>query len=439
MPLDYADPGGRRIDVAVVRLPAADPSARIGSLVINPGGPGGSGVQYARYARYLFPPEIRDRFDVVGFDPRGVGASTAVRCYDDKQLDQYVAVDPTPRTAADVQRLVDSSKAFAAACERKVGWLLPHVSTLDQARDMDVLRAALGDAKLTYLGKSYGTYLGAKYAQLFPTRIRALVLDGALDPAASSEDLNRVQAVGFEVDLRDFLGHCVQQGDCPLGGTVSQATQDLRQLTARIDAHPVPGGAGRTLGPGEYFLGLADGLYVPDSGWPALQEALAAAQRGDGAPMLKLTDDMTERGPNGHFSNLVESNTAINCVDRPSPKDLATYQRDAADLAKQAPDFGEAIAWSTLPCAYWPAPPVEQPHPVSAPGAPPILVIGTTRDPATPYVWAQQLAKELSSGVLLTYDGDGHTAYGRGSACVDADVDAYLLSLKVSAGRTCTS
>ncbi len=438
VPLDYAHPDRRTIDISVIRLRASDSAHRIGSLVINPGGPGGSGVQYARYARYLFPDRIRARFDIVGFDPRGVGRSTPVRCLDDRELDHYVSIDPTPDNETEVQQLVTSSKEFASACERKDGWLLPYVGTLVQARDMDVLRAALGDAKLSYLGKSYGTYLGAKYAQLFPTHIRALVLDGALDPAASTEDLNRVQAKGFEVDLGDFVRWCVRASDCPLGQSATSANATLQRLAQRVDAHPIPAAGGRTLGPGEYFLALADGLYVPSQGWPALKSALAAALDNRGGPMLALTDDITERGPDGHFSNLIESNTAINCLDRPSPKDLATYRHDAAQLAAESPHFGEAIAWSSLTCAYWPVPPVEDAHEVHAKGAPPLLVIGTTRDPATPYVWAQRLAAELDSGVLLTYDGDGHTAYGRGSQCVDQAVDDYLVDLKVTPDLRCT-
>jgi pimeloyl-ACP methyl ester carboxylesterase len=438
VPLDYAKPGKRSIHVAVIRLPASG-HHKIGSLVINPGGPGGSGIDYGRYARYIFPKQVRARFDIVSFDPRGVGKSTPVHCLTDHQLDRQIAVDPTPDSAAEKRKLVSSSKFFGQQCAKKVGWLLPHVSTLDEARDMDVLRAAVGDAKLTYLGKSYGTYLGAKYAQLFPHHVRTLVLDGALDPSLTTEKLNAVQAGGFETNLDDFVANCVHDGGCPLGGSKTAAEHAITKLAHRVDAHPLPGPDGRTLGPGEFFEGLASGLYSPSTGWPALEIGLRQAENGKGGGLLTLSDQLTGRQANGHYNNEVEANTAINCVDRPAPKKLSAYAAQAHRLAGKDPHFGAAIAYSSLTCAYWPVPPVEQPHPVHAKGAPPILVVGTTQDPATPYVWAQALAHQLDSGVLLTYDGNGHTAYARGSSCIDDAVDTYLVSAKPPpAGKHCS-
>jgi len=436
VPLDYQAVNSPLISVAVIRLPAGLPAQRIGSLVINPGGPGASGIDYARYARYEFPSVIRDRFDIVSFDPRGVGQSTPVHCLSSSQLDAYVAANPVPQTPQQHLTLINESRQFAQECLAHSGALLAHVGTIDQARDMDVLRAALGDAKLTYLGKSYGTYLGAKYAQLFPTRIRALVLDGALDPAQTTDALNRVQAVGFQVDLDDFIANCVALGGCPLGNSQAAAMRTLDRLTASVDAHPLPAGGSRELHGGEFFLGLAAALYDPASGWPELRRALAAAIGGDGSGLVALSDLLTERQPNGTYTNEIEANTAINCIDRQSPRDVATYDSEASAFARLAPYFGAAIAYGSLPCAFWPVPPVELAHPVRAAGAPPILVIGTTRDPATPYVWAQALAHELASGVLLTFTGDGHTAYGRGSACIDGAVNAYLIDLQVPAAGT---
>ncbi len=427
VPLDYDKPAGRSINVAVIRLPASGHHP-IGSLVINPGGPGGSGIQYARYARTLFPGKIRSRLSIVSFDPRGVGQSTPVHCLSDAELDKQIAIDPTPDDKAEMHKLVTSSKFFAAQCEKHSGSLLAHVSTLDEARDMDVLRAALGEAKLTYLGKSYGTYLGAKYAQLFPHHIRALVLDGALDPSLTTEQLNKVQAGGFETNLDAFVDHCVDGGGCPLGDSDAAAEHALSKLSHRIDAHPLSGPGKRTLGPGEFFEGLAAGLYDPASGWPALEISLRQAEHGKGGGLLTLSDQLTGRQPNGHYNNEIEANTAINCLDRPSPRNVSAYVAQAHRLAKKDPHFGAAIAFSSLTCAFWPVKPVEQPHPVHAKGAPPILVVGTTHDPATPYVWAQALAHQLDSGVLLTYEGDGHTAYGRGDPCIDNAVNKYLLS-----------
>jgi len=426
VPLDYRQPGGQTITVAAVRLRARDTAGRIGSLLVNPGGPGASGVQFVLDAAQSFPAAIRDRFDIVGFDPRGVGQSTPVRCLSPHALDEEVAADPVPDAPGELSNLVTLAKLFAGGCEHESGALLAHVSTLDEARDMDVLRAAVGDAKLTYLGFSYGTYLGAKYVQLFPSHIRALVLDGALDPSLTVDQLNEVQAEGFQTDLDDFLAFCVQGANCPLGSSVSAAMAELNRLTRAVDDHPLPGGGGRTAGAGEFFSGLAFTLYDPTYGWPALERALAAAERGNGAPILALSDAFVGRNPNGTYTNELESNTAINCVDRPSPTDLTTYERAAARNERIAPYFGAAIEWGGLACAYWPVPPAETPHAISPGGAPPILVVGTTRDPATPYQWAQALARQLRT-TLLSYNSDGHTAYLR-SGCIDGYVDAYLIA-----------
>jgi pimeloyl-ACP methyl ester carboxylesterase len=266
------------------------------------------------------------------------------------------------------------------------------------------------------------------YAQQFPTHIRAMVLDGALNPDEPATQENLVQAEGFQTDLGDFIAACVQSGSCPLGSSEATARTELEALKASLTTQPEDVG-GRELGAGEFFEGLAAGLYSP-SDWPQLWAALGNAKDGDGTDLLHVfADSLTERSSDGSYTNLIESNMAINCIDRPSPKSVAVYEREANAFAKVSPDFGAAIEYGALPCAFWRVPPVEQVHPVTAPGAPPILVIGTTRDPATPYVWAQALAKQLSSGVLLTYVGDGHTAYLRHDPCVDAVVQDYIDTL----------
>lgn len=438
VPLDYAHPTGAVVKLPLVRLPAADPAQRIGSLVINPGGPGASGVQYALAAKSQFTPTVRARFDIVGFDPRGVGGSVpSLSCLSDAQLTEFFNTPPVPASAAEVAQIVAEDKALAAGCEAHDAALLRHISTLDEARDMDVLRAALGDAKLTYLGKSYGTFLGAKYAQLFPTHIRAMVLDGALDPSIGTMQQDLVQAEGFESQLHAFFSWCAtQSGGCPLGTSVSGEDARLVSLEQSVRSHPLTYG-GRVLGEGLFFDGLAGSLYDPTYGWPDLRVALYDVQNGDAQVMLELSDFLTGRQPNGSYSNLQEANAAINCVDRPSPTSLSTYSADAAAFARQAPDFGAAIAWGSSVCAYWPVPPVEAAAPVRAAGSPPILVVGNTGDPATPYVWAQALARQLAHGVLLTWTGNGHTAYEMGSTCVDDAVDAYLVSLTTSPGLVC--
>jgi pimeloyl-ACP methyl ester carboxylesterase len=424
VPLDYRHPAGAQLHIAVIRKRSS--GRHLGSLIVNPGGPGASGVKFVEQAASSFD-QLTTNYDLVSFDPRGVAASDPIRCLTSAQLDTYINTNPSPTTPAGINRVVALSRQFADACYRRNGSYLAHVGTIDEARDMDVLRAALGDSKLTYYGASYGTYLGAKYAQLFPTRIRALVLDGALNPAESATNQNKVQALGFETDLRDFLASCTQSGSCPLGSSPPAAMTGLNGLIAQITEHPLRTG-NRILGPGELFEGIAAGLYS-QSDWPYLWRALAAAKAGNGAGVLVFADALTERNSNGTYSNLIEANTAINCVDRPAPRSVASYVANARAFAKLAPHFGAPIEYGALPCAFWKVPPVEPLHTVTAPGAPPILVIGTTRDPATPYVWARQLAHQLSSGVLLTYNGDGHTAYIRHDSCIDAAVKAYLINL----------
>ena len=431
VPFDYQRPAWRRFSLPVIRLPATGPGTRIGSLVVNPGGPGGSGVQYALGARSEISAAVRARFDVVGFDPRGVGGSTpAVHCLSDAQLDRFFATSDTPGNTAQRAAVVSESKLFARGCEQQSGALLPYVGTASAARDMDVLRAALGDPKLTYLGKSYGTYLGTWYAQLFPSHVRALVLDGAVNPGESSLNLNLIQAQGFQVALRSFVADCLRRSACPFphGETVTAAVARVQSMLNQAAAKPlqsqIPGQ------PGDSALllnGVASALYSK-SFWPYLRLGLTAAFEGNGSVLVALGDALVERNRSGHYSNLTSAELAVDCVDRPWPRDLPAWQTAAASAARAAPMFGAAIMWGSLPCAYWPVRPAPQVR-LRGAGAPPILVVGNTRDPATPFRWAKALAADLKSGVLLAWNGDGHTAYMMGSPCIDSAVDKYLISL----------
>ncbi|MBN6050804.1 alpha/beta fold hydrolase [Nonomuraea sp. RK-328] len=436
VPLDHGEPNGERIQLSVIRLPAT--GARIGSLVLNPGGPGGSGVEYAREAQSAVSPEVRARFDIVGFDPRGVGASAPVKCLDTQHLDAFLALDATPDDPAEELALERGSREFARGCAARSGKLLQHVGTVDAARDMDVLREALGERKLTYLGESYGTFLGAVYADLFPGRVRALVLDGAQDPAVSGLRLNTQQAAGFEVALRAYVKDCLLRGDCPFRShDMDGALNELTGLLRRTDRRPLPAGDGRQVTESLAVNGVLAPLYDRDA-WPMLTETLAEAFKGDGTLLLENADSLLGRTAEG-YSNETEAYMAISCVDGAYPRDVPSYARAAADLSRTAPRFGPNIAWSALPCAYWPARPTFQNHPLKAKGAPPILVVGTRRDPATPYAWARSLAGELESGVLLTYEGDGHTAYHNGDTCVDRAVDHYLITGEAPKnGTTCS-
>jgi pimeloyl-ACP methyl ester carboxylesterase len=450
VPFDYARPAWRRFTLPVIKLPAADPSERIGALVINPGGPGGSGVQYALGARAEFPAAVLARFDIVGFDPRGVGGSQpALNCLTGPQLDTYFATDDEPSDAAQLAHVIAESKLLAAGCERDSAALLPYVGTPNAARDMDVLRSALGEPELTYLGKSYGTYLGAWYAQLFPHRVRALVLDGAVDPDASSLQAEIAQAEGFEAAFRAFAAWCLASAGCPLGpggsaghgsarygGSVAAAVAKAQALITRANSVPLANRLGdRQVADGAMLLnGVVAALYS-ESDWPILRTALSEAFAGDGTVLVELANQLYGRNPNGSYSNLASALTAIDCLDRPWPHSLAAWQSAAQTAARDAPLFGAAIIWGSLACAYWPVPAYPLPR-ILAAGAPPILVLGTLHDPATPYRWAQALAGDLSSGVLLGWNSVGHTAYGEGSACVDTIVNDYLIRLAVPRSGT---
>ena len=439
VPLDYDAPDGGTIELSVIRLKARKQGRRIGSLVLNPGGPGGSGVEFARQAPSLLPAGVRDRFDVVSFDPRGVGESSPVDCLNDAELDALLAVDPSPDSPAEKKALFDASRQQVAKCKQRSGTLLPHPSTVDVARDMDVLREALGDDKLTYLGYSYGTLLGARYAEQFPANIRALVLDGALDPTLSARQTAQAQAVGFDRALDAFFADCVRERCAFASHGDIGATYD--RLMADIDRRPLPARqfGERMLGPGEALFGVAAALYSREYGWPVLRTALETAySRRDGSGILALFDNLVERDENGHFSNSIEAQASVLCLDNVHERDEAAYESDEVAFSRVAPRFGPAIAYGASACAFWPVEPVSRPGEIHAPGAPPIVVVGTTRDPATPYAWSQALARQLP-GVLVTFDGDGHTAYGyQRSECIEDVVDAYLIDLRVpKAGTRC--
>jgi pimeloyl-ACP methyl ester carboxylesterase len=425
VPLDYAHPDTTDITLALIRTRAT--GKRLGSLVFDPGGPGASGIPYVRAAQTEFTAPLRATFDIVGFDPRGVGASSPIHCLSGPELDAYFASDPTPDTPAEQQAFLKGQQAFAAGCEQRSGKLLAHVSTADAARDMDVLRAALGDQRLYYLGASYGTFLGATYAGLFPARVGRLVLDGALDPELTAEQLNLGQAKGFQVALDSFIASCPKQSGCPLPAGEQAAESKIAALLLKLDATPEPTGQqGRPLTEGLADLGISEALYAPEYFDSLLRTGLSQAFNGNGSTLLRLSDIYTERTATGSYPNLLEANLAINCADKGSYSTIADVERLLPAFSKVSPVFGPPLAWANLACAGWPVRPAAI-APIHAPGAAPIVVIGTTRDPATPYAWAQALASQLSSGRLLTFDGDGHTGYNRGSSCINRAVEAYLV------------
>jgi pimeloyl-ACP methyl ester carboxylesterase len=431
VPLDYDKPSRGQVSLSLIRLPATNKGQRIGSLFTNPGGPGGSGVNFIRQAAQSFGPGLRQRFDIVGFDPRGVGTSDPVRCLTGPQLDQYFATDTTPDDQKEVDALASQSEGFAKGCESKSASRLAYVGTVNAARDMDVLRAAVGDEKLTYYGASYGTYLGAFYAEQFPEKVRALALDGAVDPTLSSTELLVEQSKGFETALRAFASDCTKQPDCPLGTSVDAVTDRVSAFLRQLDQAPLSSRQdSRKVTESWATIGLATAMYAKEY-WPLLRQAFAQAMRQkDGTLFMTLADQLVERKNNGTYSNQSEANMAVNCVDKPNPRDLPTYRESVDEAKKASPLFGEFVVWGGLGCVYWPVQTKQAPKPIAAKGSAPILVIGTTRDPATPYKWSENLASQLDSGTLLTLDGDGHTAYLQGNACITRATDQYLITAR---------
>jgi pimeloyl-ACP methyl ester carboxylesterase len=406
-------------------------------LFTNPGGPGGSGVELVQQSAGAFDASVLDRFDIVSWDPRGVAASTPAAC--GTHLDYFYAVDRTDTDAATAAANVAVSKRLVGACEHASKGLLPYLSTSATVRDMDAIRAAMGVTTIDYLGFSYGTYIGAQYAERYPSRVRAMVLDGAIDPAAAYGDATIRQAAGFEHALDAFFGWCRADKACVFahGGDPAAAFDDLMtSISAETDPATVHG-EHRALDIGEANIGVATALYSGkgSQGWGALSVALNHAARGDGAALLSLADSYTGRSRGGIYDNETAAFYAIGCLDGPAPPTLAAVEQLAARAARVSPHFGASTVLLGLPCTYWPVPPVSRPGPIRAAGAPPIVVIGNTDDPATPYEQAQALAHELQSGHLLTYVGEGHTAYGR-DGCIDKAVDAYLITLAVPATGT---
>jgi pimeloyl-ACP methyl ester carboxylesterase len=437
VPRDHSGNTPGVVNIALVRRPAPDREKRIGSLLVNPGGPGASGVEFVRGSWEAFPDPLLARFDIVGFDPRGVNASTGIRCIDN--LDPRANLDPSPDDEAELQRLLDDAQTYAELCGRRNADLLPFLSTDDVVADLDLLRGSLGDDELTYLGFSYGSLIGSLYADRFPDHVRAMALDGALDPAHDLVDVRTGQAAAFEAALGRFLADCAARPDCAFDhGADTVAAFDA--LIASIDGSPLPASRTRDrrkVGPGLAASAVLAALYSR-AAWPALEYALALAELGDGSLLLLLSDPFRGRKPNGSYSNQIDAYTANICLDYPVLADPEDYAELAARLADSAPHFAEQVAYNDLACAWWPVAPTRTPGPVRAAGAPPIVVVGTTGDPATPFAWSESLAAQLASGVLVRHEGEGHTGFAA-STCVRELVADYLITVEAPDDNTvCT-
>ncbi|MEV0322429.1 alpha/beta hydrolase [Streptomyces sp. NPDC050658] len=474
VPMDYAHPeNGKTFVLPVVKAVTADPDRRIGSLVYNPGGPGASGASDLRDGGdESFGAKVRARFDIVSFDPRGVGGSTpAVKCAEppeeesaetdegaeadaetgeDSYEDTYAPEPITPATAAERDRAVAGADAEAEACRKGSGGILRHVGTEDAARDMDVLRAAIGDRKLTYLGWSYGTNLGSVYAEQFPHRVRALALDGAIDPSLNWRERAVSQGLGFRRAVDDYAEYCADvAGDSCPGATPEEISGLIDDLLEQTEEEPLPVDGDRYDVDATTLLGvITDAMYTPEAQWKEFSEALRSAAEGDGTQLADLAEADEEPGAshrtprgddNGSDDNSSDALLAVSCVDIPHPRTVAPYWKALAPADEVAGAYGTSGIVSELACKDWPTSPgTRPPHKVRADGVPPVLVVGTTGDAATPYEEAASLAEQFPGGMLLTYEGLGHTAYGRSNACVTRAVDDYLTDLKpVRSGKTC--
>ncbi|WP_344479656.1 alpha/beta hydrolase [Nonomuraea monospora] len=424
VPLDHAQPGGEKIDLALIRVKAT--GERLGSLVFNFGGPGASGVDSMAVAAPAFA-KLGTRYDLVSFDPRGVDRSAGVTCGDEfaKSL------------AADADADQDAmSKELAQACQRESGKVLPHVGTVNAAKDLDLLRAALGDQRLNYFGLSYGTHLGAVYATHFPKNVGRFVLDSAFDPSVTYEERAVIQATGFDQALEAFAEDCVAKS-CELGGDPATVVKTVEDFVEGLKTNPIKVGD-REL---TFWLGqlaVITPLYAKQS-WPVLEQATAAARKGNATILLALADSYTGRRPDGTYNTMMTSLAAINCADYAERPTAAQMKR----VNERIKDIFPVLSFdgiSSGTCEHWPVRGDDAARRIDATGSAPILVVGGKGDPATPFQWATSLTEKLRTGVLLTYEGEGHGAYLTGDGCVMKTVDAYVIEGKVpAAGTTCAA
>ncbi|WP_412538202.1 alpha/beta hydrolase [Longispora sp. K20-0274] len=443
VPLDPARPDGPTIGIALNRLPTT--GARIGALLVNPGGPGESGLDTVFEGRETFK-DLVGRYDIIGFDPRGVGASGAVRCLDDRAMDAFTATNLNPTTPAERARVHDALKGFADACAAHSPTILPFLGTENVARDMDLIRAALGEDKLTYFGFSYGTRLGQVYAERFPARVGRMVLDSVDNPAPGAGDPGGTPADDpvdgtdeAESALRDILRDCLRRTDCPVGPDENGAMARVDGLLAGLAAQPLPADDGRRLTGSLARAALFQATYSTDN-WEQARTGLDQALHGRGDGLLALSDAYYHRDEQGRYTNATAAFAAVTCLisdpDLPpgrTPEAVAAkMDADADSAARSSPHFGAWLYYSSQYCAYWPVPPTFTPHPITAEGTPTILLVNNSRDAATPLDGAEAVAEALSDARLVVADADGHIAYGHGP-CVDRIVNEYLLTGKAPA------
>ena len=425
VPVDYEKVDGQSFTLRVLRHSALDQKNKLGSIVVNPGGPGGSATFYAYNADYILSDEINQRYDVVGFDPRGVDESDEIRCLTAAEEDVYLDADASDGKTASIAALVALSKDFADKCAKAAGSKLGHYSTLEAAKDMEILRILLNEKKLNYLGKSYGTYLGTLYAALFPDSVGRIVLDGAVSPNVSTREQQLSQAVAFDKALNVFLK--TQQ---------TFKLSDIKKLLSEAETNPSKGADGRFASQSTVITAIAATLYDSEGGWKDLKKMLGQAiNNRNPTEMFKQADEYNNRDSEGnYYSNQTDVSIVVTCLDWKEPRSVEEIALDYGEYAKAAPIFGPYLYLASLPCKYWKTGPQLPPMPLKNIDTDPVLVIGVTNDPATPYKWAQELAKVFVNAKLLTLDGDGHTGHNQGNNCVDSVVDSYFLTGKIGSG-----
>jgi pimeloyl-ACP methyl ester carboxylesterase/predicted small secreted protein len=435
VPLDYADPTGSQITLAVI-FAAAQGNKPLGTVFFNPGGPGASGVQWIKDGYdQLGTTRLRNNFNIVGFDPRGVGGSSPVKCLTPKETDELLYAPQTDPigSPADIKSTIAQAKKFAAGCQKQSTKILPHVDTVSAARDLDILRSVFGDKKLNYLGYSYGTFLGETYATLFPQKVGHLVLDGVVDPTLTNDQQSLAQLKGFDHELKAFLADCLKNSKkvtCPFKGNLKNALATVKATLVYLETHDVAtSDAKRPLTIWSAETGMMMALYATGY-WEYLRAGFdQLLNESDGSTLLALADLYNDRDAKGNYSsNTLEANTAISCLDDRSSADMADMLAQNKRLLKISPTLGRYWSFGALMCSVWPYPVVQHPESYAAEGSAPILVVGTTGDPATPYSQAVNVANNvLANGHLVTWKGDGHTAYGRSNSCVANAVDDYFI------------
>ena len=427
VPLDYDNPGGETIEIAMSKRPA-DGDA-IGTLVINPGGPGVSGLDTVKDASYLFDSDIRANFDILGFDPRGVGKSNPIDCVDDQTLVELLDGSVDTSVANSQEQAEAEVKAFVDGCSANSGDILPFLGTKYAAKDIDVIRHLVGDPKLYYVGFSYGTFLGMEYAEQFPDNTGRLILDGPVDTSIGLARMSGDQTMGFETTIHRYLEDCLKSDSCPFTGSVDDAMTQVHDLLTTVAETPYPTkDPDRPLLAPQFFNGMVLPLYTR-SAWAMLTGAFRdLIENNDGTQLQLLSDLSQERQEDGSFeSNGIEALLTINCADYP-PSDPAEMESVSAELRENAPVLGDIQTAGADVCAYWPYSPTELPGPIAAAGSAPIVVVGTLYDPATPYQWAKSVHEQLENSVLVTWNGDGHTVYSaQADECILKPLDAYLL------------